>query len=134
MLDPKARFRNTCSVRLNILGRFPESNWGQLYLGNSTAYVLAPGPEGALPTVRFEMIRQGAQDMEARVYLEKALLDDALRARMGEDLARRCQQMLDDRLRAILIGRTSWLLFSDGQERLERLYALTGEAAEKLGK
>ncbi|KKL77751.1 hypothetical protein LCGC14_2031730, partial [marine sediment metagenome] len=34
----------------------------------------------------------------------------------------------------ILIGRTSWLLFSGGQERLEQLYALTGEAAEKLGK
>ena len=133
VLDPKAPYRNGYSRSLNILGRFRESNWGQLYLGNSTPYVLAPGPAGPLPTVRFEMIRQGAQDMEARVYLEKSLLDDALRARLGEDLARRCQQLLDDRLRAVLIGRTSWLLFSGGQERLERLYALAGEAAEKLG-
>ncbi|HUU21046.1 MAG TPA: hypothetical protein VM389_00795, partial [Phycisphaerae bacterium] len=134
VLDAKAMSRNGYSGRLNILGRFLESNWSQLYLGNSTAYVLAPGPDGALPTVRFEMIREGAQDMEARVFLEKALLDDARRAKLGEDLARRCQQLLDDRVHAILIGRTSWLLFSGGQRRLEQLYALAGEAAGKLEK
>jgi len=80
------------------------------------------------------MIREGAQDVEARVFLEKALLDDALRAKMGDHLARRCQKLLDDRVRAILIGRTSWRLFAGGRERLEQLYALAGEAAEKLAR
>ncbi len=134
VLDPKAPFRNGYSGSLNILGRFRESNWAQLYLGNSTPYVLAPGPQGALPTVRFEMIRQGAQDMEARAFLEKVLLEDSLRIKLDEDLAVRCRELLDDRVRAILVGRTSWLLFSGGQERLEQLYALAGEVAEKLGK
>jgi len=134
VLDAKSPFRNMYSRRLNILGRYRESQWAQLYLGNSTPYVLAPGPDGALPTVRFEMIREGAQDVEARVFLEKALLDDALRAKMGDHLARRCQKLLDDRVRAILIGRTSWRLFAGGRERLEQLYALAGEAAEKLAR
>jgi hypothetical protein len=80
------------------------------------------------------MIREGAQDLEARIFLEKALLDPDMQARLGEDLAQRCQQLLDDRVRAILLGRTSWLFVSGGQQRLEKLYALAGEAADKLGK
>jgi hypothetical protein len=134
VLEPTDPLRSTYSRSLNLLGRYPESNWAQLYLGNSTPYVLAPGPQGALATVRFEMIREGAQDLEARIFLEKALLDPALRAGLGEDLAQRCQQLLDDRVRAVLLGRTSWLLFAGGQERLERLYALADEVAVKLGR
>lgn len=134
VLDPKDPLRSTYSRSLNLLGRYPESNWAQLYLGNSTPYVLAPGPQGALATVRFEMIREGAQDLEARIFLEKALLDPALRAKLGGPLAQSAQELLDDRVRAVLLGRTSWLFFAGGQERLERLYALAGEAALRLGK
>jgi len=133
VLAPTDPLRSTYSRSLNLLGRYPQSNWGQLYVGNSTPYILAPGPQGALATVRFEMLREGAQDLEARIFLEKALLDPALRARLGDGLAQRAQQLLDDRTRAVLLGRTSWLLFAGGQERLERLYALAGEAAAKLG-
>jgi hypothetical protein len=133
VLQPQDPLRNTYSHGSNILGRYPESNWAQLYLGNTTPYVLAPGPQGALATVRFEMIREGAQDLEARIYLEKALLDPALRAKLGDDLARRCQELLDVRVRAVLTGRTSWLLFGGSRERLDRLYTLAGEAAGKLG-
>ncbi len=92
-----------------------------------------PRAQGALATVCFEMIRQGAQDLEARIFLEKALLDPDLRAKLGDGLAQRCQQLLDDRVRAVLTGRTSWLLLSSGQARLEKLYALAAEAAGKLG-
>ncbi len=134
VLEPTDPLRSTYSRSLNLLGRYPESNWGQLYVGNSTPYLLAPGPQGAVATVRFEMIREGAQDVEARIFLEKALLDPALRARLGDDLAQRAQQILDDRLRAVLLGRTSWLLFAGGQERVERLYALAGEASARLGR
>ncbi len=115
----------------NIIGRYPESDWGQLYLGNTTPYVLAAGPDGALATARFEMIREGAQDMEARIFLEKTLLDPAARAKIGDDLSHRCQQLLDDRVRAILLGRTSWLMFAGGADRRERLYELAGEVAGK---
>jgi hypothetical protein len=135
-----ADFWNVLEVRnktygagLNIIARYPQSDWGQLYLGNSTPYLLAPGPRGPLATARFEMIRAGAQDLEARVFLEKALLDPDMRAALGTDLANRCQQLLDDRVRANLIGRAAWLFFAGAQERLEKLYELAGEVAGKLG-
>jgi hypothetical protein len=32
-----------------------------------------PGPDGAVPTVRFQMFREGVQDFEVRVVLLKAL-------------------------------------------------------------
>ena len=134
VLHPKAAFLNGYSHSLNILGRFVESNWSQLYLGNSTPYVLAPGPDGALATARFEMLRLGAQDFEARTFIEKALLDPARKARLGDDLAGRCRQLLDERVRAILVDRTSWVCARSAQEHLERLYALTAEAAGKLGR
>jgi ADP-ribosylglycohydrolase len=102
---------------LNLIARYPESDWGQLYLGNSTPYLLAPGPDGPLGTARFEMIREGARDLEPRVYLEKALLDPASKAKLGDDLAGRIQQLLDDRVRAILIGRGSWQMFSGSAKR-----------------
>jgi len=126
--------RSTYGNGLDILARFAESDWHQLYLGNSTSYILAPGRDGALATARFEMIRQGAQDLEARIFLEKVLLDADMRARLGDDLCQRCRQLLDDRVRAILLGRPSWVLFDGGQERLEKLYSLAGEAAGRLGK
>jgi hypothetical protein len=116
----------------NLIARYPESDWGQLYLGNSTPYLLAPGPQGPIATARFEMIREGARDLEARVFLEKALLDPALKAKLGDDLAGRCQQLLDERVRAILIGRPSWTFFAGAPERLDRLYTLTAEAAARL--
>jgi hypothetical protein len=127
------RPNKTYGAGRNVIARYPESDWGQLYLGNSTSYLLAPGPQGPLATTRFEMIREGARDLEARVFLEKALLDPVLRAKLGDTLANRCQQLLDDRVRAILIGRSSWLFFAGASERLEKLYALSGEVAGKLG-
>jgi len=126
--------RSTYGGGRDIIARYPESDWGQLYLGNSTPYVLAPGPKGPLGSARFEMLREGAQDLEARVFIEKALLDPAQSAKLGEDLAKRCQGLLDDRVRAILIGRNCWQFFCGEQERLEKLYALAGEVAGKLGK
>jgi hypothetical protein len=111
-----------------------ESDWGQLYLGNSTPYVLAAGPHGPLATARFEMLREGAQDLEPRVFLEKALLDTAVRARLGEDLAKRCQGLLDERVRAIRAGLTCPQLVVENQERLGRLYELAAEVAAKVGK
>jgi hypothetical protein len=133
VLDPKDPQRNNYTGGIfNILGRYPESGWAQLYLGNSTPYVLAPGPDGALPTVRFEMIRLAAQECEARIFLEKALTDPAAMARLGPELAKRCQDLLDDRVRAINVGRASWLFYSGSDARLSRLYELTAEAAAKL--
>lgn len=124
--------RRTYGRGRDIIARYPVSDWGQLYLGNSTSYVLAPGPQGALATARFEMIREGAQDLEPRVFLEKALLDPARRARLGEELAGRCQHLLDDRVRAIIFAKTSWRFFAISQDLRADLYAMASEVAGRL--
>ena len=107
-----------------VHSRFPEGAWGgsgiQLNLCSSA---LAPGPEGPLATQRLLAFCEGVQDCEARIVIEKALardalkafliakrpfwrhtwaaglLDDALKSRMDPDLAARCRETLDRRLR-----------------------------------
>ncbi len=79
-----------------VTDRFPESYWHSLNVG---AYLLAPGPDGPVGTVRLEVLREGAQECEARIFIEDALTDPAKRAKLGDDLAARCQQLLDDRQR-----------------------------------
>lgn len=122
----------------DILGRFPESSWAQLNLRNSFAYVLSPGKRGPLPTIRFEMIRAGVQEAEARIFIEKTLTDEKLRRRLPEDLAKQCQGLLDGRTREIIIAKTdsdaSWLWYARGCliERSERLFAAAAEVARAL--
>ena len=91
-----------------VYERYPWSIWNNLELCCS---LLAPGPEGAVATAHFEQYREGVQACEARIYLEQALTDKAARAKLGDELAQRCQVMLDDRilegLRGICNYRTS---------------------------
>jgi hypothetical protein len=75
----------------SIGARYPESDWSQLNLDRGTEIILAPGPRGALPTENSEQIRQGLQECQARICIEKALLAKKL----DPELARRCQELLD---------------------------------------
>jgi hypothetical protein len=109
--------------------------WGSTGMYNATATVLGPGKNGPAPTTTFEMIRISQQLTEARVYLERALLDDVTKGKLGAELAKRCQDLLDERTRAIMYTRHEgwrWLPSSGWQEREEKLYALCGEVAKKL--
>ncbi len=111
-------------------------SWAQLNLTTSTGAVLAPGPNGAISTERFEMIREGVQECEAKIFIEKALIDKAKRAKLGEELAKKLQVMLDERIRMYRAAcHTSWDWFaaSGWQERSERLYAAAAEVAAALG-
>jgi len=135
--------------------RYPGSNWGYLNCDSST---LAPGPAGPVATARFEALREGVQECEAVILIERALTDKALTAKLGEDLAARCQQGLDERRLAMwrslsawqsgadyrheptswravgsVIG-YRWFLGSGWQQRSEKLYALAGEVAKTLGR
>jgi hypothetical protein len=82
-----------------VHARFPEGAWGgggiNLNLCNS---VLAPGPAGPIATNRLTALAEGIQECEARITIEHALTDERLRARLGPELARRCQELLDSRL------------------------------------
>jgi hypothetical protein len=50
------------------------------------------------------MFREGIQECEARIAIETALSNESLKARLGEDLANRAQDCLDERMVAIWKG------------------------------
>jgi len=147
--------KNRDGRRAITLGhRYPHSSWRNLNLYSS---VLAPGPDGPVATSRFEVFREGVQDCETRICLERLLADKGHRGRLGADLAGRCQAALDERLRYIMVGLANlqltgarwqytqrwhdspgvaghlWYIGSGWQVRSEKLLRLAAEAARKLG-
>ena len=119
-------------------GRFPKSMWRNLDIRQT---LLEPGPDGAISTVRFEMMCEGVQESEARIFVEGALL----RKKIDGDLARRCQEVLTGRDEAMRkyhgTGKgnkgpsdDSYTAYvkSGWQERSERLYNLAAEVAKAL--
>ena len=137
--------------------RFPEASWHQLSLVSA---VMAPGPDAAVATQRFEALREGVQDAEARIQVERALFDKASADKLGPDLVKRCQQVLEERHRAMWISVATlqvgpaadhafaawrgcyyagvngyrWFQGSSWQEREERFYNLAGDVAKKLSR
>ena len=130
----------------SIINRYPASSWNQLSVSTAVGSVLHPGPAGALPTWRLELIREGLQECEAKIFIEKALLDKSLRARLGEELAGRCEQLLKERVRTFRIanpmyyevaerkGWDWWVNESGWPQQSERLFALATEVAKALGR
>ena len=141
--------------------RYPKSSWTQL---NIRTTLLEPGKKGAITTARFEMLREGLQEAEARVFIEKALDSKALRAKLGEELVNQCREVLDGRTRTIVravntfiqsgdvayngtwatsgncwwlapgVVGYQWYLGLDRQAGTERLYSQAARVAEALGK
>ena len=96
--------RDKKGVRVGAVNnRYPENLWRNLDL---CTWLLAPGPTGAVSTSRFENLLAGAQECEARIFLEDALLDNTKKVKIGADLARRCQDALDERQHAM--WKTIW--------------------------
>ena len=114
--------------------------WNTLSLGMVIQSILAPGKDGPIPTVRSELMREALQEAEARVLIQDALLDDTLRAKLGPDLARRSQDVLDERTRVFRYMSEFWddeaTTFSVSPtiwvERAGKLYDMAGEVAHKL--
>ena len=135
--------------------QYPQSLWHSC---NMYSHMLLPGPTGPVASVRYEQMREGIQQCEARIAIEGALTDETLKAKVGPDLAGRGQQLLDDRvweeLKAFsdlqLTGRTYatsdgnwgygcaglaghyWYASSGWQDRTQRLYDLAGEVTRKI--
>ncbi len=122
-----------------IASRFKNSNWAQLNL--RMAPYLAPGPDGADNTYKYQMIVEGVQESEARIIIERALKEKDQRAKLGEDMAKRLQELLDDRARAI-VGcygnkktkkKGDFNSYIEGwQERSEKLYKAVMEVQTVL--
>ena len=138
-------------------GRFPKGSWRAL---NIVSAYLAPGPGGPIATTRLEMQREGIQECEARIFIERALLDKKLRAKLGEELATRAQKLLDERTVAMLRGMSpftftehftgnaadnhiwwsrpgglspQWFVSSGWQKRSEELYSTAAEIGKIIG-
>jgi len=86
--------------------RYPESNWRNLVIPEA---LMAPGPHGAVATNQMEALREGVQECEAIIVIEQALMDEGLKAQLGADLARRCEEYL--RARHMML----WLSLSNLQ-------------------
>ena len=124
------------------------------YLHSLHSYVLEPQPAGPAAMNRLVALEEGIQECEARIYIEDALVNKKL-AQRAPDLAKRCQEALDDRLLYMWMGLDNmrfggwgvtawrfqpgvsghaWLLNTAYQERTKELYALAGEVEQKIGK
>lgn len=143
--DSRGRLSGTVATR------YPKTRWRALGISTS---LLAAGKDGPLSTVRVEMMREGLQECEARIFVEETLLDENLRAKLPAPLVRRCRTILDERTLALLQGLTShkncgfartshhswwsdpgqvgwrWYLTSGWQERSEKLFDAAGEVAK----
>ncbi|KPJ52501.1 MAG: hypothetical protein AMS16_06310 [Planctomycetes bacterium DG_58] len=86
----------------HIHARYPKSQWSNL--DKEAMAFLPPGPKGAMPTARLLMMREGLQECEARIFIERALTDDVLRKKLSDGLVRRCDVLLADRTRGVMMS------------------------------
>lgn len=131
---------------------YPKANWRNL---NIKCALLGPGPDGPVATARFELLREGLQECEARIALEQALAGGKLSA----ELAASCREIIAERNHALVMGispHTSegflaatdpgrvhdwqgsgnvgyyWFLTSGGPERSEKLYRTAAAVVDAL--
>jgi hypothetical protein len=100
----------------------------------AATYVLYPGPDGPLPTVRLEMMREGLQEADACKMLFDALGSDKARAMIGPELEARAKAMLDAYTYITAMDGLCQELFVtwEWQRRSAELFALAGEVQAKL--
>jgi len=132
---------------------YPYSNWRNLDIYTS---LLAPGPNGPGATQHLVQLLEGVQECEARIVVERAVSDPALRATLGDSLAAECEAALEERLRTTQLcfctmvnrlngnpgglGSTGgpgvaphyWCIGSGWEERAERIFFLAGQVERKL--
>jgi hypothetical protein len=132
-----------------LSNRWPFVDWRNLTIKTT---LLAPGPDGAVATARLEMLREGVQESEARIFIEQAMESDKL----PPALAKRAAALLEDRTGAILQGLDNhytcgfeksnvhgwwngpgqigyhWYVSSAWQDRSRTLYSLAGDVARAI--
>lgn len=97
-------------------------------------FLLWPGKDGAEPSARFEALREGIQEAEARIYVEQSL--DS--GRVPQAVAARARQSLSDRFHGTDFFMGNSLIYSleqnygGWQERSRRLYATAAEVSKSV--
>jgi len=139
-----------------IWDRYPQSLWHSC---NLMSHMLVPGPAGPVASARYELMREGIQECEARIAIESVLTDKAKKAHLPVELAEQAQQLLDDRIwqelkafgdmqlsgRAYATAKDTWVYGCGGtaghywyassgwRDNAQKLYNLAGEVERKLG-
>lgn len=100
--------------------------YSRLYRDNPRS-IAVPGPEGAVPTTRFEMLRESLQEAEARIFIERILMDEDKTQRIDPQLIERFEQLSQHRRAYRLSGgyRTLWL-GPAWMDRTDALFDLAG--------
>jgi hypothetical protein len=78
----------------SLLLFYEPSPW-DIFFRNNSRSIVAPGTNGPVSTVRYEMLREGLQECEARIGIEQALAGGKVKG----DLERRCRDLLRRRLK-----------------------------------
>ncbi len=135
-----------------VFDRYPKANWRNL---NIKVALLGAGPLGPVSTARFEAIREGIEECEARIFIERALGQRSL----PDELAAKCRELISERNRATVMGLSPhkgegfldaasygrihdwqgsgnvgsyWYLLSGWQERSGKLFDAAAEVASRL--
>jgi hypothetical protein len=115
---------------------------GNVGMGQTTCALLAPGPEGPVPTARLEVFREGLQQCEARLGIELALSTPELKARLSPDLVKRCEALRQEEGQARAFVNAGeyhaqgegWTWYESLREELAgKCFACAGEVAKALG-
>ncbi len=121
---------STASTR-SLFARWPDSDVGQTC--PRIPFLAAPGRDGPVATVRLEALREGLQEAEARIFIEKALAA----GKLDGALARKCRALLDRRVTLCRIKHedrspTRFTFGRGWRERSAGLYRLAAEVAAAL--
>ena len=100
-----------------VYSRYPENNWRNLDILD---FFLAPGPEMVVSTAHLEYLKEGTQVCEARIFLEDALLDSSKKVKLGAELAKKCQDALDEHHKAM------WKIVWDSEESIKNFGQVSG--------
>ncbi|MGA2032745.1 MAG: glycoside hydrolase domain-containing protein [Thermoguttaceae bacterium] len=129
------------------IGRVGTDYWGDVYLRGHVAtyavgvpnlFLLFPGKDGAETSMRYELLCEGLQETEARIFLERAC--EKLSAPEHKEFVERATALLDERLLETMVDSPAMsnpelaeLCGKGWQDRSRRLYQTAVEAARILG-
>ncbi|MCC5850716.1 MAG: hypothetical protein JJU29_21725 [Verrucomicrobia bacterium] len=100
--------------------------WGNLWRGNAE-FILGAGVDGPIRTIRYEMLREGLQEAEARIAIERVLRDETLKDRVPTELTEAFEALQLERLSWRRWNDYNWTLGPDWQDRTFRLFELAGK-------
>jgi hypothetical protein len=126
--DGISDFGSTCSrsrrptARVHAVSNRRGTGWP----GCSTMALLAHGPDGPVPTERFEMFRECLQLAEAILFIQRAIEEN----KISEQLQQQARRYLDDPSEAFLKGCFGVRYIQDEPD--EELLSLAGEVARTM--